>query len=66
VPRLCELYHDICLTTEEEARKNRSQNRIKEDTIICSVLLIGHSITKVYWTNTTQKIHILHANWQYR
>jgi hypothetical protein len=26
VPRLCELYTDICLTTEEKARKNLSQN----------------------------------------
>jgi hypothetical protein len=25
VPRLCELYLDICLTTEEKARKNFSQ-----------------------------------------
>ena len=25
VPRLCELYPDICLTTEEKARKNLSQ-----------------------------------------
>jgi len=25
VPRLCELYPDICLTTEEEARKSLSQ-----------------------------------------
>jgi uncharacterized integral membrane protein len=24
VPRLCELYPDICLTTEEKARKNLS------------------------------------------
>jgi len=25
VPRFCELYHDICLTTEEKARTNLSQ-----------------------------------------
>jgi hypothetical protein len=25
MPRLCELFHGICLTTEEEARKNLSQ-----------------------------------------
>jgi len=25
VPRLCELYRGICLTTEEKARKNLSQ-----------------------------------------
>jgi len=25
VPRLCEVYPGICLTTEEKARKNRSQ-----------------------------------------
>ena len=25
VPRLCEFYPDICLTTEEKARKNLSQ-----------------------------------------
>jgi hypothetical protein len=25
VPRLCELYPDICLTSEEKARKNLSQ-----------------------------------------
>jgi hypothetical protein len=27
VPRLCELYPGICLTTEEKARKNLSQGR---------------------------------------
>ena len=29
VPRLCELYPGICLTTEETARKNLSQGRQK-------------------------------------
>jgi hypothetical protein len=28
VPSLCELYPDICLTTEEKARKNLSQGPI--------------------------------------
>jgi hypothetical protein len=27
VSRLCELYHSICLTTEEKARKNLSWGR---------------------------------------
>jgi hypothetical protein len=27
VPRLCEFYPDICLTTEEKARKNLSQGK---------------------------------------
>ena len=27
VPRLCELYSDICLTTEEKARTKLSQSR---------------------------------------
>jgi len=26
VPRLCELYPDICVTTEEKTRKNLSQD----------------------------------------
>jgi hypothetical protein len=30
VPRLCELYHGICLTTEEKARKNLSQGSQRE------------------------------------
>ena len=29
VPRLCKLYPDICLTTEEKARKNLSQGSRK-------------------------------------
>ena len=29
VPRLCELYPGICLTTEEKARKNLSQGSWK-------------------------------------
>jgi hypothetical protein len=27
VPRLCERYHDICLTTEKKTRKNLSQGK---------------------------------------
>ena len=27
VPRLCELYPDICLTTEEKARENRQSSK---------------------------------------
>ena len=27
VPRLCEFYPDICLTTEKKARKNLSQGK---------------------------------------
>ena len=30
VPRLCELYPSICLTTDEKARKNLSQGTIQE------------------------------------
>jgi len=29
VPRLCELYRGICLTTEEIARKNLCQSRLR-------------------------------------
>jgi len=29
MPRLCELYRGICLTTEEKARKNLSQGSRK-------------------------------------
>jgi len=31
VPRLCEFYSDICLTTEEKARKNLSQGTIQSE-----------------------------------
>jgi hypothetical protein len=31
VPRLCELYPDICLTTEEKVRRNLSQGQNPED-----------------------------------
>jgi len=30
VPRICELYPGICLTTEEKARKNLNQGRLPE------------------------------------
>ena len=41
VPRLCEFYPDICLTTEEKARKNLSQGsrRVSVGTFVHYALL---------------------------
>jgi hypothetical protein len=53
VPRLCELYPGICLTSEEKARKNLSQGSRR--------MLIGKEYTEQsIHVNKTIKIHNLH------
>jgi hypothetical protein len=47
VPRLCELYPGICLTTEEEARKNL---RIDEKCPDISVALVHYRFTNKQYT----------------
>jgi len=37
VPRLCELYLDFCLTTEEKARKTHSQVSSRKKTDSCGL-----------------------------
>jgi hypothetical protein len=49
VPRLCEFYPGICLTTEEKARKNLSQGKknlsqVKKD--------LSQSTVYIYYQNT--------------
>ena len=48
VPRLCELYPGICLTTEEKARKNLSQGsrRVAAGTMKTVVFIIRETISK--------------------
>ena len=45
VPRFCDLYPDICLTTEEKARKNLSQGRRR--------VPVGHDENRIYRTEHT-------------
>ena len=44
VPRLCELYSGICLTTEGKARKNLSQGSRR--------VAVGHDFTQFHFTNS--------------
>jgi len=37
VPRLCEFYPGICLTTEEKARKNLSQGKKKPQLLLWKI-----------------------------
>jgi hypothetical protein len=55
VPRLCEFYPGICLTTEEKVRKNRSQDKKPSKYSIH----ITHYKTHSY---THTRIHILQNN----
>ena len=55
VPRLCEFYPDICLTTEEKARKNLSQGSRRGLVYI----LPKHTHYKTHtYTHTLQNPHI--------
>jgi len=52
VPRLCEFYPDICLTTEEKARINLSQGKKNLSQVKKN---LSHSTTKN--THTLQNPH---------
>ena len=55
VPRLCEFYPGICLTTEEKARKNLSQGRKNLSHSTVYILSKTHThITKPSQTHTLQ------------
>jgi len=45
VPRLCEFYPGICLTTEEKARKNLSQ--VKKNLMIIRYCLCTYVVVSV-------------------
>jgi hypothetical protein len=52
VPRLCELYPGICLTTEEKARKNVNQGIV--------YIKAYHAVR--FFTRTIQSTHIRHIS----
>jgi hypothetical protein len=54
VPRLCEFYPGICLTTEEKARKTLSQGRKN----LSQVKNLSQSTAYIYQTHTLQNPHI--------
>ena len=65
VPRLCELYPGICLTTEEKARKNLSQGKknlsqVKKNLSESTVYILPKHphTTKPSQTQTLQNPHI--------
>jgi hypothetical protein len=65
VPRLCEFYPGICLTTEEKARKNHSKGKKplrqdKKNVSQSTVYIIPKHlhITKPTQTHTLQNPHI--------
>jgi hypothetical protein len=70
VPRLCEFYPGICLTTEEKARKNLSQGkknlRLRKTSITVQYTYYQKHphITKTSQTHTLQNllIHTLQNN----
>jgi hypothetical protein len=64
VPRLCEFYPGICLTTEEKARKNLSQGKknlsqVKKNLSQRTVYILPKHphITKPSQTHTLQNPH---------
>jgi hypothetical protein len=65
VPRLCEVYPGICLTTEEKARKTLSQveknlSQVNKNLSQCTVYILPKHphITKPTQTHTLQNPHI--------
>jgi len=44
VPRLCEFYPGICLTTEEKAGKNLSQGKKTLSQVKKNLMLAGHEL----------------------
>ena len=72
VPRLCEFYPGICLTTEEKARKNlrqgkRNLSQVKKNLSQSTVYILPKHphITKPTHTHTLQNPHI-HITKQYK
>ena len=61
VPRLCEFYPGICLTTEEKARKNLSQVK-KNLSQVRRTSVTNTHITKPTHTHTHTHTHILQNN----
>ena len=60
VPRLCELYPGICLTTEEKARKNLSQGNRKVPA--GTMKIHNHTIRLHRHNNKNTKITVLNRN----
>jgi len=67
VPRLCEFYPGICLTTEEKARKNLSQVKKNLSQSTVYILPKHPHITKPTHTHILQNPHIhTHAHTHYK
>jgi hypothetical protein len=60
VPRLCVVYPDICLTTEEKARKNLSQGREKPQSDSESFTSSRLAVCRHY-TNISHLLHLINA-----
>jgi hypothetical protein len=63
VPRLCEFYPGICLTTEEKARKNLSQakknlSQVKKN--------LSQSTVTISWCHSEPILHLVTASWPTR
>ena len=65
MPRLCEFYSDICLTTEEKTRKNlchgkKNYSQFKKNFVQSTVYILPKHphITKPSKTHTLQNPHI--------
>jgi len=59
VPRLCEFYPGICLTTEEQARKNLSQGKktLSQSTYSFSATAITHlNVTFIHTLSVMVKL----------
>ena len=56
VPRLCELYPGICLTTEEKARKNLSQGRRNVKIIVAHI----NTSKKMYSVSKRDTVELRH------
>jgi len=67
VPRLCEFYPGICLTTEEKARKNLSQGKKTSVTVQYTYYQKHPHITKPSQTHTLQNpLTHTHTTKQYK
>jgi len=58
VPRLCEFYPRVCLTSEEKARKNLSQGKKNLSQSTVYILPKQPHVTKPSQTHTLQNPHI--------
>ena len=61
MPRLCEFYPGICLTTEEKARKNLSQGKKNLSQSTVYILPKHPHITKPAHAHTLQNPDIKHT-----